>query len=149
MQTLQPIDESLALLLARARESLMMPLRPLLRDADLTEQQWRVLRTVGARSEMDLTEIAVATSLLPASLTRIVRDLTDRKLVARREQQRKQRFAPIYLTRDGHELIERITPDIIEINEQIIDLYGEQRIANLMKLLREFREAISSQFSQD
>ncbi|WP_043286155.1 MarR family transcriptional regulator [Paraburkholderia oxyphila] len=127
----------------------MTPLRPLLRDADLTEQQWRVLRTVGARSEMDLTEIAFATSLLPASLTRIVRDLTLRRLVARREQQKNQRFAPIYLTPEGHALIERIAPDIIAINEQIVDLFGQARTEHLMALLRDFRVAMASRFGQE
>ena len=39
-------DRSLPIALLRARERVMGPIRALLSGADLTEQQWRVLRVV-------------------------------------------------------------------------------------------------------
>ena len=53
----------LPLALVRARESVMMPFRNLLRRYDLTEPQFRVLRTVAELAEIELTELSRVTAL--------------------------------------------------------------------------------------
>lgn len=142
---LKPISDTFPVLLARARETAMAHLRPILRRHDLTEQQWRVLRTVSDAKEMDLTQLADVSSLMPASLSRIVQDLTERQLVARRIVSKRQRYAPIYVTRAGSALIAKISPEIVLVNTRMVELFGEQRMGELVALLQEFERTVAVQ----
>ena len=78
-----PIDQSLPFALLRAREAVMAPIRPMLAELDLTEQQWRVLRVVDERGVTEAGEVARLACLMMPSLTRIIRVLEDRALLER------------------------------------------------------------------
>lgn len=123
----------------------MVRLRPILRRHALTEQQWRVLRTVSEKAEMDLTRLAELSSLMPASLSRIVQDLTERKLVSRRIRGKRHRHAPIYVTGAGHALIAKLSPDIVAINAEMLRLFGEEHMLELVALLREYVRTVAVQ----
>src|SRR5947207_14881770 len=70
--------------LLRAREAVMDRLRPVLRACDLTEQQWRVLRVLSVGGEIEVMRLAREALVRPPSLSRILRDLIERELIARR-----------------------------------------------------------------
>lgn len=53
----------------------MARFRPLLNRHGVTEQQWRVIRVLAERRSADATEVAAASCIHPASLSRILRDL--------------------------------------------------------------------------
>ena len=72
---LRPIERSLTIGLLRAREAVMARFRPLLNRHGVTEQQWRVIRVLAERRTADATEVAAASCIHPASLSRILRDL--------------------------------------------------------------------------
>src|SRR4051794_39317558 len=81
---LKPFPHSLPAILMRAREAVMARVRPTLRTYDVTEPQWRVLRTLGSLDEIEVTQLADMVFLLPSSLSRILRDLGARGLILRR-----------------------------------------------------------------
>ena len=64
-------NRSLPIALLRAREKVMGPIRAMLSDVGVTEQQWRVLRVLDERGPLDPTEIADRSVLLLPRLTRI------------------------------------------------------------------------------
>ena len=65
-KALPSTDRSLPIALLRARERVMGPIRALLSDVNLTEQQWRVLRVVQESGPTDPTPISEeACPLLP------------------------------------------------------------------------------------
>ncbi len=62
----------------------MRQFRPALRDYDLTEQQWRILRALTAVEAIEVTELARVAFLLGPSLSRILRDMERRRLIERK-----------------------------------------------------------------
>ncbi len=62
----------------------MAPIRPELRKAGVTEQQWRVLRVLTGVKSIDTAGLAEAALLHQPSVTRILKELVDRGLIERR-----------------------------------------------------------------
>lgn len=109
--------------LLSAREAIMEYLRPHLRNFNLTEQQWRVLRTLTAVDEISTTDLADATVILGPSLTRILRDLEDRKLIKRWTSPEDGRRSIVMISKTGSDRA-----------------FGRENLSELHKLLGEFIE---------
>lgn len=137
-----PVANSLPVRLLRARESVMSRLRPILRSHGLTEQQWRVMRTVRDHVETEITVLAGLVFLLPPSLSRILRDLEGRDLLARRASKADQRRAIVSLTPAGEALIARAQPDLRAAATEIYSGFGEERLDELYRLLTELEECL-------
>ena len=127
--------DSLPVRLMRAREAVMMRIRPVLRANGVTEQQWRVLCTVRDLRETEITALAERVFLLPPSLSRIVRDLEMRGLIRRRASAEDQRRALVSITPDGEALIHEVAPALMEVRREMRRLYGHDRIRALADLL--------------
>ena len=80
---LRPTQLSLAMQLLKARELTMSYFRPLLRNYNVTEQQWRVIRVLAQAPQLDLGTLANKTCLLGPSLTRIIQTLVQAGLITR------------------------------------------------------------------
>jgi homoprotocatechuate degradation regulator HpaR len=139
---LRSFSRSLPMALLRAREQVMRHFRPMLRQFDLTEQQWRVLRAVGSIHETEITPLARATFLLAPSLTRILQDLEDRGLVVRRSSPDDLRLGLISITPAGVALIAAVAPHSEQIYAAITERFGPQRMNELMTLMRELEEIL-------
>src|SRR3954447_747537 len=74
-QPMREFSRSLPMSLLRAREAVMRQFRPSLRNHGLTEQQWRILRALGAVDAIEVTDLARVAFFLGPSLSRILRDL--------------------------------------------------------------------------
>ncbi|MEO1733922.1 MAG: MarR family transcriptional regulator [Pseudomonadota bacterium] len=99
---------SLPIALLRARESVMGPIRAMLSDAGITEQQWRVLRVLDETGPADPTKIAFEACLLLPSLTRILQKLEDKKLIIRGIDPQDRRRQIIQIAPDGVEMIKQL-----------------------------------------
>jgi len=128
---------SLPIALLRARERVMGPIRHLLSDVDLTEQQWRVLRVVQECNGIDPTEIADQACLLLPSLTRILQKLDEKGLISRERDQVDRRRQVIRITAAGAEIIEANIAASIAIVERTREKMGEERYEALLDLLNE------------
>ncbi|MDX2205025.1 MAG: homoprotocatechuate degradation operon regulator HpaR [Hyphomicrobiaceae bacterium] len=98
---MRPLRKSLPLRLLQAREAVMERFRPHLNAHDLTEQQWRVLRALAEVGESEVGALAGAICLLGPSLSRILPELEQRGLVARRRADGDRRTSLVSLTREG------------------------------------------------
>lgn len=78
---------SLAIGLLRAREAVMSHFRPILAAHDVTEQQWRVIRTLSEAGMLDATEVAEKAFILAPSLTRMIRSLEERGLITKHKDE--------------------------------------------------------------
>lgn len=136
-QRLRDISRSLPTSLLRTREAVLRQFRPALRSVDLTEQQWRVLRALNSVPEIDATGLAMATFLLPPSLSRILRDLEKRRLITRRPDPTDLRAWLISLTDDGRATIERISDWLERTYAAMTERIGQHRLDALMTLLRD------------
>ena len=139
---LQPLPRTLPAVLMRAREAVMTHVRPVLRAYDMTEPQWRVLRTLAANEEVEVTQLAEMVFLLPSSLSRILKDLTDRGLIRRRTSAQDLRKGLVSISDEGLDLIEAATPETAKVNAEIERLFGRERLGKLERLLEELEAAV-------
>lgn len=120
--------------LLHARETVMRQLRPNLRMHGLTEQQWRVLCDLTTVREIAASELAAATCLRASSLSRIIKDLEYRGLIARRAQLEDLRRTLVSITQRGQTLLQQIEPISRQIHDEIAGRFGQQRLDELTEL---------------
>ncbi|MCE8007648.1 homoprotocatechuate degradation operon regulator HpaR [Aestuariivita sp.] len=131
---------SLPIALLRARERVMGPIRAMLADVGITEQQWRVLRVLHEAGPLDPTRIADRACLLLPSLTRILQKLTDKGLIVRAPDRIDRRKQVISITQEGVALIEDNLATSLEIMDRLKQQMGEDRFEALLDLLNELDE---------
>lgn len=138
--TLLPRDthRSLPIALLRAREAVMARFRPVLAAHDVTEQQWRVIRVLAEHgSPLDASELAERACVLAPSLTRMIRALEERGLIAREKDAEDGRRVLLTLAPAGTELIRVVTPESRAVYAEIQARYGRERLEQLLDLLGE------------
>lgn len=141
---LRDVSRSLPMALLRTREAFMRHFRQPLREVDLTEQQWRVLRALGAVPEIDATGLASATLLLAPSLTRILRDLEERHLILRRADPDDARASLISLSSQGRVVLDEAALRSEPIYRTLVERLGEERMETLMRLLKEVERDLAT-----
>ena len=99
-------SRSLPIALIRAREGLMAPIREMLSDTGITEQQWRVLRVLSEYGAIDSSTLADRASILFPSLTRIVATLRDKRLISQTRDEIDRRRQIITITEAGQKIID-------------------------------------------
>ncbi|KUP93021.1 homoprotocatechuate degradation operon regulator HpaR [Tritonibacter horizontis] len=139
-QSLPSTNRSLPIALLRARERIMGPIRYLLTDADLTEQQWRVLRVVQEGGPIDPTQIADQACLLLPSLTRILQKLEEKGLIDRVRDEADRRRQVVTLTSAGLTVIEENIDASLELIERTREKMGPERYETLLDLLNDLHE---------
>src|SRR5690348_6076527 len=80
---LPPFEQSLAAIMLNAKEAVLAPMRPKLREYNITEPEWRVMRVLNDRGSTDATRLSDVGLLHAPSVTRILQDLEERKFVVR------------------------------------------------------------------
>lgn len=131
--------------LLRAREVIMAHFRPMLARHDITEQQWRVLRVLAETGPLEATELANRASILPPSLTRIIKALEERQLITRNRVKDDGRRALLAITPSGVTLIEDLAPERIAIYEAIEGRYGAEQYEQLLDMLESLIQSESSE----
>jgi homoprotocatechuate degradation regulator HpaR len=135
-------EHSLPMALLRAREAVMAYFRPLHRERGVTEQQWRVIRALHEGPPIDISTLADRTFLLMPSLSRILRQLARRGLVARQTQRADHRRAMISLTRAGRAMINKGSRRSEDQYADITRRFGAARLRNLYALLADLETAL-------
>lgn len=130
-------NRSLPIALLRAREKVMGPIRGMLADVGVTEQQWRVLRVLDERGPLDPTEIADRSCLLLPSLTRILQTLDGKGLVSRAAHPTDRRRQVVTITGAGRHLIAENLVESQRLNTWLRDSFGQDKLDTLLDLLNE------------
>jgi homoprotocatechuate degradation regulator HpaR len=128
---------SLPMQLLRAREAVMQRFRPMLHRHGVTEQQWRVIRALVESEATDIGALAEQCCILPASLSRIVDTLEEKKLVARRAHAADQRRVVVEVTAAGRKLFQAVAPHSEAHYREIAVLVGAERLDAFYALLDE------------
>lgn len=130
-------SRSLPIALLRAREKVMGPIRAMLSDVDITEQQWRVLRVLNEKGASEPTRIAEEACLLLPSLTRILQKLEEKKLIVRARDEKDRRKQVVEITEEGRGLIAANLPTSLALLEDVRSKMGPERYDALLDLLNE------------
>lgn len=98
-------------LLLLAREAAMSHFRPILNHVGLTEQQWRILRTLDeAGSAMEPHRIADTCKISSPSLSGILARMADAGLIERARSTVDQRRQSVRLSKRGMRVVARMAP---------------------------------------
>ena len=145
VHVLREFDQSLPMTLLKAREAVMRKFMPALREHDLSAQQWRVLRALNEATSRDASEIADQCAVLMPSLSRILRNLENRKLIRRKNCPDDQRRSVISITAKGRALVDRIAPISEERYDEIARRFGKKNLSDLYDTLGELIECLENQ----
>ncbi len=146
--SLRDFQHSLPMELLRAREAAMVRFRPVLREHGLTEQQWRVIRTLADSGEVDAGELARRSFLLAPSLTRILQFLVKQGLVKRTSDNNDQRRSVLRLSARGQRVFESVGPDSEQRYAEIEAEFGADRLVALYDLLAAFYNTLDRNFPE-
>lgn len=137
-----PTARSLPIALMRARERVMVPIREMLADSGITEQQWRILRVLSESGPSDATHVAEGASLLLTSLTRISQSMVERGLLSRARDPRDRRRLVLQITPEGQAILDANRARALEIAARVVTVLGRDRYEALLDTL-EALEALS------
>jgi homoprotocatechuate degradation regulator HpaR len=101
---------NLPLLLLQAREAVIAHFRPILQHFGLTEQQWRIIRTLEAEGALEPWQISERCQILKPSLTGVLTRMEQLGLVERRRVESDQRRLQVRNTRRASGLVQRMAP---------------------------------------
>jgi homoprotocatechuate degradation regulator HpaR len=113
----------------------MAPIRDMLADTGITEQQWRILRVLSEHGSLDATSLADRASLLFPSLTRIAATMRKKGLITQTRDEVDRRRQVIAITEDGQKIIDDYTEQSIQIVADFRRILGDEDYERLLDLL--------------
>lgn len=127
---------SLPIALIRAREGVMAPIRDMLSETGITEQQWRVLRVLAEHGSLDVSTLADQASLLYPSLTRIANTMRKKGLLTQEQSAQDRRRQLVTITAQGQKIIDDNSAQAAQIVRGFKDTMGEAQYEQLLDLLQ-------------
>lgn len=143
MTSLRKFEKSLPIALLRSREATTRLFKPFIDSHDLTMPQWRVLRALAEADALDAKTLAERCVILPPSLTRIFRCLTQRGLIAPVDCNDARRHM-VRLTDEGRSLFEEVVEESEPTYQRLADAFGPARLDTLLNLLNELRDTVQT-----
>lgn len=136
-QSLPSTTRSLPIALMRAREKVMAPIREMLSETGITEQQWRVLRVLSEHGPQEASELADQACLLLSSQTRIVNSMLEKGFVTRTPGTSDRRRQTVAITENGQRIIDDNITEALEIADQFRAALGRRKYERLLNYLEE------------
>ncbi|MDE2417979.1 MAG: homoprotocatechuate degradation operon regulator HpaR [Burkholderiales bacterium] len=131
---------NLPLVLLQVRELVMARFRPMLNEAGVTEQQWRVLRALLSEGPLEPRQLVEVCCLSSPSLVGILARMEDLGLVKRKPFASDQRRVLVSASPKGKRLAARFAPQIEAIYAQLESDMGVEIASGLYETL----DAVSS-----
>lgn len=122
-------------LFLKAREELLCHFRPIISHFGLTEQQWRILRTLSEMEQLEPREICELCHILSPSMTGVLSRMEEMGLVTRTRVPEDQRRVIVRLTRKSEKLVAELGP-LIEAQYRVIEqAFGPELIQQLYEVM--------------
>ena len=131
----QIAHRNLPQLLLKARENLICHFRPILKHFGLTEQQWRILRSLAEREQLEPRELCDLCQILSPSLVGVLARMEEMGVIERHRVPGDQRRLQIRLSPAGEELVAAIAPAIEAQYRHLEAALGKDLIGRLYDVL--------------
>ncbi|WP_370320285.1 MarR family transcriptional regulator [Oricola sp.] len=128
-------ERSLAIACTRGRQAVVACFGELLSEADVSEQQWRVMRVLGDFSPIGLSELCEKTCIHKVSMTRIVRILSKRDYLEIARDSHDRRTLNVSITPEGMAFNSRYAAEASRISREINRRFGMEKSLLLLVLL--------------
>jgi len=145
---LRKYEKSLPISLLRAREATTRYFKPYIDRRDLTMPQWRVLRALAEEEGLDARTLSERCVILPPSLTRIFRSLTQRGLISQVDCTDARRHR-VTLTEAGRALFVEVLEESEPDYQRLAAAFGAERLESLLNLLSELRDTVEGLNAED
>lgn len=122
-------------LFLKAREELLCHFRPIITHFGLTEQQWRILRTLSEMEQLEPREICDHCHILSPSLTGVLSRMEEMGLVTRSRVPEDQRRVIVRLTPKSEKLVGELGPLIVAQYKIIEQAFGPELIKQLYEVM--------------
>lgn len=143
-------SRTLPIALLRARETLMVPIRDMLHEIGLTEQKWRILRTLDEIGEVEQSTIAQHACLLLPSLTRTLRRMEEEGYITRRGDASDRRKTFVRITPKGEAILAGNVSTSVRLYARVEEQLGRDKLNQLLDLLEDLQAVdLSKPASQD
>jgi homoprotocatechuate degradation regulator HpaR len=126
---------NLPLLLLQAREAVIAHFRPILQHFGVTEQQWRIIRTLAEGGELEPWQLSERCAILKPSLTGVLARMEDLGLIERQRVESDQRRWLVRNTRRSSALAARMAPAVEAQYRHLEDALGVEQVAALYAAL--------------
>jgi homoprotocatechuate degradation regulator HpaR len=123
----------------------MARFRPLLHRNGFTEQQWRVIRVLAERNSCDASELAAASCILPASLSRILRALQEAGILIFSPSDADSRRLVVTLTASGRRHFQEMGIESERIYRQIEQDVGAAELAKILAGVNQLTTLLASE----
>lgn len=128
-------NRNLPQLILKAREKLLSHFRPIISHFDLTEQQWRILRTLGEMKQLEPRQICELCHILSPSLAGVLARMEDSELITRTRFETDQRRVTVCLSAKGERLVAEMSPLIMAQYKIIEQSFGPELIKELYDVM--------------
>ncbi len=122
-------------LLLKTREALLCHFRPIISHYGLTEQQWRILRTLSENESLEPREICEKCHILSPSMAGVLSRLEAMGLVRRSRFVGDQRRVQVALTDQSKSLVEEMAPLIEQQYNLLEESLGKDLLSQLYTVL--------------
>ena len=134
-------NRNLPQLFLKARECLMAHFRPILNHYGLTDQQWRILRSLDEHDRLEPREICTMCQIHSASMAGVLARMEALELVQRSRVSGDQRRVEVRLAPKGDHLVREMAP-LIDLQYQFIEeAIGANLVDDLFSSLEAFIDA--------
>jgi len=123
-----------------ARERLMSHFRPILTHYGLTEQQWRLLRVLDDKEQLEPRELCEMCQILSSNMPGVLARMKGMELIERNRSVEDQRRVLVRLAPKGEKLIAEIAPYIEQQYRYLEKAFSKRVLADLDKALEKFLE---------
>ena len=142
IKELRSIDYSLPMQLLQATKSATSLFRVMLHSHQLTDQQWRIIRVLAGKKNIETFELARQSMVPPPSLTRILKNFEKTELITRKSDNRDLRKTLINLTPAGWKKFDQVSPEAERIYFAIEEKVGKQELNQLLKSLQKLNKKL-------
>lgn len=122
-------------LLLKTREALLCHFRPIITHFGLTEQQWRILRTLSENESLEPREICEKCHILSPSMAGVLSRLEAMDLVKRSRFADDQRRVQVSLTEKSEKLVAEMAPLIEQQYVLLEESLGKELLSELYTVL--------------
>ncbi|MEZ5796655.1 MAG: MarR family transcriptional regulator [Paracoccaceae bacterium] len=132
-------ESSLPIALLRARQATAHKFKRHTDAVGLSQPQWRVIRALAAGEPLDVATLATRCVLMQPSVSRLLKGLEERGLVASLAGEDARRRL-LTLTAEGRALFDRIAVISEAVYRDIEDAFGREDLKRLVGMLVRLRE---------
>lgn len=137
-------NRNVPLLLLKTREAMMGYFRPALSKHQLTEQQWRILRALYEKEELEPRELCQECCILSPSMAGILKRMEELNLIIKAPSEVDKRRVMVMLAPDVDKIVEAVLEENKLAYDELAKKVGEAELLILMQQLDNMLEHLEA-----